>query len=53
VKEAEKAIIDLDGKYFAGQRIIAEFAKPKSRPWFYELPTKYTSTIILEYTWAA
>lgn len=31
VNEAEKAIIDLDGKYFSGQRIIAEFAKPKSR----------------------
>jgi RNA recognition motif-containing protein len=30
VNEAEKAIIDLDGKYFSGQRIIAEFAKPKS-----------------------
>ena len=30
VNEAEKAIVDLDGKYFSGQRIIAEFAKPKS-----------------------
>ena len=31
VNEAEKAIIDLDGKFFSGQRIIAEFAKPKSK----------------------
>lgn len=29
--EAEKAIIDLDGKYLAGQRIIAEYAKPKRK----------------------
>lgn len=34
VNEAEKAIIDLDGKYFSGQRIIAEFAKPKSKSVF-------------------
>jgi len=30
VEEAEKAIIDLDGKFLNGQRIIAEFAKPKA-----------------------
>lgn len=29
--EAEKAIIDLDGKYLVGQRIIAEYAKPKCK----------------------
>jgi RNA recognition motif-containing protein len=48
VNEAEKAIIDLDGKYFSGQRIIAEFAKPKSMVSLLQLPTKCTSTTTLE-----
>lgn len=30
--EAKKAVVELDGRCLNGQRIIAEFAKPKSEP---------------------
>lgn len=34
--EAKKAVVELDGRCLNGQRIIAEFAKPKSSPLGYQ-----------------
>lgn len=33
--EAKKAVVELDGRCLNGQRIIAEFAKPKSNDTIY------------------